>query len=170
MRAHKHTDERSLIVVAVAAALLSMFFLQGFVFAQTVPSSELISKAKEYDGKTVSFEGEVIGDVMQRGDFVWVNVHDGTTAIGIWMSKDFARSIAETGGYRKTGDRVSISGVFHQHCPEHGADLDIHADGLQVIARGMRLAEEPHVSKSKLALGFGIALGVLWILSLLNKR
>ena len=54
-------------------------------YAQTPTSLELINNAKQYDGKTVNYKGEVIGEVMVRGDYAWLHVNDGTIAIGIWV-------------------------------------------------------------------------------------
>jgi len=50
---------------------------QRMAFAQSLSSSELIRNAKEYDGKLIVYSGEVIGDVMLRGEFAWVNINDG---------------------------------------------------------------------------------------------
>ena len=36
-------------------------------YAQTPTSLELINNAKQYDGKTINYRGEVIGEVMVRG-------------------------------------------------------------------------------------------------------
>ncbi|MDP2927900.1 MAG: DNA-binding protein, partial [Candidatus Omnitrophota bacterium] len=66
--------------------LFLVFGPQTAAFSQSLSSSELINNAKEYDGKLIVYSGEVIGDVMLRGEFAWVNINDGQNALGAWMS------------------------------------------------------------------------------------
>jgi len=138
--------------------------------AQQVSSGELIAKAAEYDGKTVTFRGEAIGDVMLRGDYAWVNVSDGRNAVGIWMPAALARTIAQTGAYLVRGDTIEVRGVFHRSCLEHGGDLDIHAEAMTKVVPGVKMPEEPVTAKAKTALGLAMILGAVWILNTFKKR
>ncbi|MCU0666727.1 MAG: DNA-binding protein [Candidatus Omnitrophica bacterium] len=105
-------------------------------YAQVLTSMDLINNAKEYEGKIVSYKGEVIGDIMIRKDYAWVHVNDGVIAIGIWVPKAMVQNIQFAGDYQKKGDIVEVSGTFHRACREHGGDLDIHASGIIKIASG----------------------------------
>jgi len=105
-------------------------------YAQTPTSLELINNAKQYDGKTVDYRGEVIGEVMVRGDYAWLHVNDGIIAIGIWAPKTMIEDIRYAGDYHKKGDIVEVSGTFHRSCSEHGGDLDIHASEIKTITPG----------------------------------
>jgi len=98
----------------------------------------LVENSANFDGKTVVLRGEVIG-VMERGDFAWVNVLDGEVAIGVWVRNEDARKISFVGDYRHVGDLVEVVGTFHMACPEHGGDLDIHADKFTVLTVGRGL-------------------------------
>jgi hypothetical protein len=111
-------------------------------YAQPVSSTELVNKARDYDGKSVVYAGEVIGDVMARGDFVWVNMNDGENAIGIWLNKELAGEIQFAGSYHAKGDRLEITGVFHRGCIQHGGDMDIHAQTVRTISPGGPVREE----------------------------
>ena len=83
------------------AGVISLILLCSTVcFAQPVSSTELINSAKQYDGKTVVYTGEVIGDIMIRGDYAWINLWDGKNAIGIWVRKDLVKDITYTGSYK----------------------------------------------------------------------
>ncbi|MDD5775078.1 MAG: DNA-binding protein, partial [Candidatus Omnitrophica bacterium] len=63
---------------ACAAMCAAMLFAGAAVCAaQTVSSEELIARPKDFDGTAVVFRGEVIGDIMIRGGYAWINVHDG---------------------------------------------------------------------------------------------
>ncbi len=104
--------------------------------AVAVQSADLVEKAKLYDGKEVLFEGEAIGDPLARGDHAWVNFLGENYAIGVWMSEKDRATILRYGSYASDGDRVAIRGTFHRACPEHGGDMDIHADFASIISRG----------------------------------
>jgi hypothetical protein len=119
--------------------------------AQPSTSLELINDAKEYDNKTVSYKGEVIGDIMIRGDHAWLHVYDGIIAIGIWAPKTMIGDIHYAGDYHKKGDIVEVSGVFHRSCLEHGGDLDIHASEIKKITSGS-LINQP-ISGKKVYIG-----------------
>ena len=151
--------------------LFSAFsFLFSICLAQPISSTELINNAKQYDGKTVTYEGEVIGDIMRRGDYAWINVNDGENAIGIWLKSALTKDIVYTGSYKSKGDRIEVTGIFHRACPEHGGDLDMHAQAINKISSGRLVVGKNNSGKSNLAtLLLGI-LCVIWILILLKRR
>jgi hypothetical protein len=120
---------------------------------------DLINNTKQHDGKTVNYKGEVIGDVMIRGDYVWLHVNDGNIAIGIWAPKTMVQDIRYAGDYHKKGDIVEVSGTFHQSCLEHGGDLDIHASEIRKITLG-NLIIQP-VSRKKIYIGISSLVLVL---------
>ena len=143
----------------------------GICYAQVVSSTELISKAKEYDGKTVVYQGEVIGEVMARGEYAWINLNDSKNAIGVWIKKDLTKDIALTGSYRTFGDLAEIEGVFHRSCIEHGGDLDIHATSLRLVKKGNEIVEKISPRRLKTAWVFGAMVVLLWISRILaNPR
>ena len=147
--------------------LISFCLLVGVNSTEAVSSTDLIENAKHYDGKTVSFEGEVIGDIMKRGDFAWVNVSDEDNAIGIWISKDLAGKITYTGDYKHIGDYVRVTGIFHRACSFHHGELDIHARELTILREGQYKKEVLDHKKKKIALiflGVTICLGILRLL------
>ncbi len=150
--------------------LLTFAFLSlhSAAFAAPATSDELISHAKAYDGKPVTFAGEVIGDIMYRGAYAWVNINDGKSAIGVWIPGELAKKIQFTGSYRSIGDWAEITGVFHRACPEHGGDLDIHAQAIEKISPGRRKEEKFNNEKKNLALLLLGILGLVWILKLLK--
>ena len=120
-------------------------------YAQTPTSLELINNAKQYDGKTVNYRGEVIGEVMVRGDYAWLHVNDGIIAIGIWAPKTMIEDIRYAGDYHKKGDIVEVSGTFHRSCLEHGGDLDIHASEIKKVTSGSPVIQP--ISRKKAYIG-----------------
>lgn len=127
--------------------MLILCFLPSVCNAQSLSSAELINNAKLYDGKAVTYSGEVIGDVMLRKEFAWVNISDGESALGVWLPKDLTKEIIYKGSFKSVGDWVELSGIFNRACNEHGGDLDIHAQTLRKINPGRAKAEEFNPSK-----------------------
>lgn len=150
---------------------ISLLFLFCTVsYAQSVSSTELINNAKQYDGKTVMYQGEAIGDIMVRGEYAWVNVNDGKNAIGIWVDKKLTGDIRYTGAYKTKGDSVEVAGIFNRSCKEHGGDLDIHAATLRKIKEGFAVDEPLDSKKAQLGVKFGIVLFLALLLKLYKNR
>jgi hypothetical protein len=147
-----------------------LLLIFDFALAQGISSSELVNNAKLYDGEAVTYKGEVIGDVMTRGDFAWVNLHDGVNAIGIWVPLTLTKEIVYTGSYKAKGDIIEVSGIFNRACSKHGGDLDLHAQTLRKTDSGKFVRERLNPSKVSQVL---ILLGVLfsvWILTLFLRK
>lgn len=150
--------------------LLALFFYAPACFAQEVSSNELIKNAKQYDGQSIVYSGEVIGDVMARGNYAWVNINDGDNALGVWMDISLAKEIKFTGNYQARGDVLEIAGIFHRACPQHGGDLDIHVQSLRNSSPGRIVRQKLNFDKVNLSL---ILLGILfliWILTLFRRK
>ena len=108
---------------------------------KTVGLTDLVEHAKQYDDKEVSFKGEVIGDVLYRGSNAWINVSDGNnSAIGVYMPAQTAKKISVMGQYGAQGDVILVTGIFHRDCADHGGDMDIHADQVQILSKGYRVS------------------------------
>ncbi len=104
--------------------------------SEGVNSNDLIDHAKDYDKQSVVYEGEVLGDILYRGDYAWLAVFDGSNTVGVYVTADQAKQISVVGGYGKHGDTIHVEGVFHRACVEHGGDLDIHANTVAVLHAG----------------------------------
>jgi hypothetical protein len=154
---------RLMRLIILAVTLYSLPY--AFNYAEPIPSANLINNAKDYDAKEVSFVGEVIGEIMSRGEYVWINVNDGKNAIGIWIKKELIKGISYTGSYKAKGDLVEITGRFNRACREHGGDLDIHAQSINKISSGNKTH---HVLATK-AIRFALVLTCLIGLVLLLK-
>jgi len=82
-----------------------------------VTSDELINKAKEYDKKEVVYTGEMVGDIMQRGQYAWINISDGNNAIGVWLPYDQTKQIKYKGSYDFIGDTIKVTGTITPNLP-----------------------------------------------------
>ena len=115
--------------------------------AQTTSINDLVNNAKAYDTQTVTVQGEAIGEALERGDHAWVNMNDGSNAIGIWMTAADAKTIKTYGDYKHVGDTLKVTGVFSRSCPEHGGDVDIHCTSIEIVKSGYPVKIEPSNSK-----------------------
>ena len=142
-------------------------------------STALVEDAKDWDGQTVGFTGEAIGEAMRRGTMAWIHLNDdayglaeGAGAdlsgfnggIGVWVDAQLASRIAFFGDYKRHGDVVEVTGIFHAACPQHGGDMDVHADSLRIIRNGHEVARP--IGRSRLlAAGMMVALTALLFLA-----
>jgi len=127
----------TLLLVTIAIfSFASPAYAVVFSNDAVISSSELIENAKRHEGQRITFQGEAIGDIMERGKYGWVNIHDGDNAIGVWVPVAELRKITRTGDYRNIGDTVLINGIFNQACVKHNGELDIHAKSITIVKAG----------------------------------
>ncbi len=155
-------------VFLIIALLLLLAPAAALADGTAVSSNDLIDRAKDYDEQTIVYEGEVLGDILYRGDFAWLAVFDGSNTIGVFVTAEQAQQIAVVGGYGKQGDTVRIEGVFHRACAEHGGDLDIHADTMKVLSVGA--AVQMPVSRVVMILAIALPLPAAGLLLLVRKK
>lgn len=101
-----------------------------------VPINDLIKDSHAYDQKPIVIEAEVILEVLERDDYAWINVNDGTNAIGVYLPIEMTKDLDVFGDYNHIGDKVLIEGVFTRNCDEHGGEIDIHATSLTIVEEG----------------------------------
>lgn len=155
----------------IMTLVTGFWFLVSSVFAQgLVSSTELIERAGEFDGREVTYQGEVIGEVMNRGDHSWVNLNDGENALGIWMDNNFLGLISFCGNYKARGDWLEVRGIFNRACKNHGGDLDIHAISLKKLRDGKVIKHRLVPEKQKLAIILSGVLLCLLIGQLLSRK
>ena len=155
-------------VFFIIALLLLLAPAVALADGNAVGSNDLIDHAKDYDNQTIVYEGEVLGDILYRGDHAWLAVFDGNNTIGVFVTAEQAKQITVVGGYGKHGDTIRIEGVFHRACAEHGGDLDLHAASVTVIAEGMRLSMTP--SRLTVVLAAALPLPAAGLLFLVWKK
>lgn len=118
-------------------------------------SAELVESPAEYDGATIAFSGEVIGEAMERGGMAWLHLNDDAyrdrnveegarlggynSGMAAWIPSGDVAAITHFGDHAHEGDVVRITGTFNAACAEHGGDMDIHASSLDVVVLGHRV-------------------------------
>ncbi|MGB4438665.1 MAG: DNA-binding protein [Sedimentibacter sp.] len=129
---------------------------------EVIDINNLIEHAADFDGQKVIVKGEAIGERMDRGNYSWVNINDGTNAIGIWLNKNEAEQIEYYGNYKYKGDTVTITGMFNRICNEHGGESDIHNYSLEITEEGHLVNE--HISSTKLVIAAVLTIFALTLL------
>ncbi len=120
------------MVKTLLGVLISITFNQ----TQVSKINDLVNESLSLDHQTVVIEAEVIGEVLERGDMAWINVNDGTNAIGVYLTLEQTTSLQTFGDYGHTGDTVLITGIFERSCIEHGGEMDIHAIEIIITRQG----------------------------------
>jgi len=122
------------------------------LYAATISSRELINSAKEYDGKIVYFEGEIIGEMMKRKDVAWLNLSDlPNSCLGIFAQISQIPKITYYGGYKAVGDTIRVKGIFYRACSIHGGEIDIHALSLKIVKPGHQILHPINITRVKIA-------------------
>ena len=112
--------------------IVLMMLLSGVTSATHITIDELIERPGAYDGVVVVIQGEVVGDVMVRGEHAWINVADDTGVLGVFAPSRLVKGLVP-GRYSMRGDQVVIRGVFNRSCVQHGGDMDIHAEAIELV-------------------------------------
>ena len=117
--------------------------------AGPIEINRLISLSDRYDRQQVVVQGEAIGEPMNRSDgSCWINISDGTNAIGVKFKAEDAKAVTRFGNYKQKGDVVRVTGIFYQASPEDGGEMDIHAQRAEVVQEGRPVPET--VSRTKI--------------------
>lgn len=152
-----------------------------------VNSSTLIEEAKKWNGRQVIFTGEAVGEGMVRGQkcwihlnddaYMWKNIEEGAklggynTGHAIWVDARLAKKITFYGNYLYEGDIVKVTGTFNSVCRDHGGDMDIHADTLEIVRIGHPVKHIVNFKRAWLGLVLlGLAGVLFWVRSIARRH
>jgi hypothetical protein len=137
-----------------------------------------IAEGLYWNGQTVTFHGEAIGEVMVRGEYAWIHLNDDAymvknveegaelggynSGMAVWAPAALTKQIDTYGDYQHEGSIVEIEGVFNGACKEHGGDTDIHATSLKVLRAGHVVVDRVPAWKAVLAVVLAAAAGMLF--------
>jgi hypothetical protein len=152
--------KRFLLSALICAGVL---LAPSAAWAEPVSSVQLVEDPTVWDGRTVTFTGEAIGEAMVRGAEAWLHLNDDVYASGttdervrlggynsgqaVVIDSDAVAAISTFGDHRHRGDLVEVTGVFNAACPEHGGDMDLHAAGLSIVRPGTAIVQQRHPAK-----------------------
>jgi len=154
---------RKIFKTVVIIFILALSFSIKTQAEEITDINTLIEKAKEMDGKEVMVQGEVSGESMNRGNYSWVNINDGTNAIGIWLKNSEVKQILHYGNYKYKGDIVRISGIISRACKEHGGEADIHSMDITIVEKGYKANRQLSTEKIVVAIILSAASIILFM-------
>lgn len=158
--------------IIFAVFLAALFPLNIYAEGPLIELNELINDSLFYDGKTVHVKGEVLLEALERKDYAWVNIYDGSNAMGVVMPLEAIEKIKLYGDYKTKGDTIEIEGVFHRSCNLHGGDMDLHFVRMMSITKGEKIEHE--VGFQRIVVGIlaiiAAALSILGIKSSNSKK
>ncbi len=157
---------KNLMNIAIFSGIIMLLFISIFEsprsFAKDswsavpiVTSVDLIEKSDKFDGEMVIYEGEVIDPILFVGNKAWLAINDdlyakrprrifeelkgGNSGLTVLVDRKYAERIKFTGSYNSIGDRLRITGVFHESSPDFGGELMIEALSVKIVKRGFRI-------------------------------
>lgn len=178
--------------IALVLVILGLSMLAAGCRAEGTPepspneasSTRLVEEPNAFDGDTIDFAGEVIGESMKRGDMAWLHINDDpyylknveegaqlggfNTGMPVWLPAELAAQIMHFGDYKHEGDVVEVRGTFNAACAEHGGDMDIHATTLEVLEAGHVVVDPVHPSKVAWAIVLSLLAALLFSLNRLQ--
>jgi hypothetical protein len=145
-------------------------------------TSEIVTACPAaYDGRRVTYVGELIGDLLRRDGGAWVLVNDddyalqvgplpghpelrGTNSgLSVWLPDPLPAAVTGLGRPNVRGDVVEIVGVVHRADPADGEGLTLRADRLRVLTSAHPVAEPLDLPQLWFALGAAAVAGALWL-------
>jgi hypothetical protein len=135
-----------------------------------VRSSEVVNCPEVFDGHTIEFIGEVVGDVLRRDGGAWLLVNDdayalesgplpahreyhGTnTGLTVWVEDAVADAIEVTGGPGRRGDVFRFRGPILRVDPADGGGLTMRAREGELISAGADVPLPTHGAQTTVAI------------------
>lgn len=170
------------IILLVLSGLVLAFMLAGVAFAEgpaEVGSRELIERPDDFDGRSVTYTGEIVGEILRRGEYAWINVNDdeygdghirkyeelkGTnTGICIYCRAEMVEDVSFIGSYNASGDKLRITGTFYKASPEHGGALMIEAQDVSVVREGHKVTVHRLGNRLLVVLALVVVSFLLWV-------
>ncbi len=151
---------KSLKIFFVVVLMLVLMPSAQAQYGGWVTSQALIKNATQLNGEAVVFMGEVIGDLMRRGDFAWINIQDDYGTVGVWAPLELTKEISYFGDYNHKGDIVAVEGTFFRADPELTGEFCIRAKNIRIVFPGFFIFHQVSSVKIKIV----ILLSVLMIL------
>lgn len=126
-----------------------------------VTSNQLLDCPESYDRRTVRYQGEAVGGVLEREGGAWVQLNDdayartagplpahrdyrgGNAGVGVFLPSGLSAAITTVGGPRTRGDVVEVVGVFRRVDPASGEVTVVRAQSLDVVRPGELLPDPP---------------------------
>lgn len=139
-----------------------------------VSSTEVNQCPRRFDGRLVTYIGEVVGDVLQRDGGAWVQINDdayglvagplpshrnfsGTNSgLAVWLPQHTFETVHTPGRRGIRGDIVRVVGTLHRADPNDGGGLTIRAREIAVLSPSVNVDQPLHVAQAITAAALGL--------------
>lgn len=140
-----------------------------------ITSTAVTECPDRFDGRQVTFIGEVVGDVLRRDGGAWLLMNDdaygleagplpshqdfagGNTGLAVWLPDRFLGLIQDAGGPGVRGTVLSVEGTVHRADPADGGGLTLRAHDAARAADAVRIPEPVHTAQVVVAILAAIA-------------
>jgi hypothetical protein len=124
-----------------------------------VTAEQVTACPEAFDGRRVTYVGELVGDLLHREEGAWVLVNDddyalevgplpahadlrGTNSgLAVWLPDDLLDDITGLGRPNQRGDLVELTGAIARTDPADGGGLTLRADRMTVLSPSTRTDE-----------------------------
>lgn len=135
-----------------------------------VTSAQVLACPQAFQGRRITYVGEVVGDVLRRDGGAWVLVNDdpyalevgplpshnhrrGTNSgLTVWLPDPLVDQIGEVGRPNQRGDVIEIQGHIRRTDPDDGGGLTVRADRIRLLSPAVRLHDPLDVPQLLLAM------------------
>lgn len=160
----RRTFQIGIVLLVILSVVLALVFVKRppsrhdkWINPNEITSTDLVERPFVYDGRTVEFTGEAIGERMVRSELsgggAWIHLNDDpymysnigsgaplsgyNSGLAVWVRDvSLTDAIKNYGGYQVRGDAVKVVGVYNMACAQHGGDTDMHAQSVEVVSVG----------------------------------
>jgi hypothetical protein len=117
--------------------LIVVLIPSGRLLATFYSPTELINNALKLDKQEIELQGEAVGEIIERDNgMCWINIFDGSSAIGVYINIEEAKKIGIFGTHKFKGDIVAIKGKLYANDELTGGELDVQGNSLKVVTPG----------------------------------
>ena len=155
---------------------------EDFRDGERVSSTQVILCPAAFDGREVTYVGEVVGELLPRDGGVWAQVNDDAyalqigplvghreragfnTGLAVWIPDGLHEDIEAPGRPGRRGDVIKVRGELLRTDPADGGGTTVRAEQLEVIADAVEVDDPLHVPQAIAAgvLTLGAAATLVW--------
>lgn len=147
---------------------------QSFERGGRVQASQVFRCPAAFEDMPVTFAGEVVGELLPRGDGAWAQINDDAYALevgplvghrerqgfnsglAVWLPDGLHERVETVGRPAQRGDVVLVRGTIHRTDPDDGGGLTLRADELVVVSEGFTIDDPLHLPQLIVAIVLGL--------------
>ncbi len=143
---------------------------EAFPSGGRISSTQVFACPSAFDGLSVTYVGEAIGEVLPRRGGAWVQVNDDiyalevgplvghreqdgfNTGMSVWLPDGLHERIEEVGRPGRRGDVILVRGTLLRADPDDGGGITVRAEELELLAASIEIEDPLHVPQLIVAL------------------